>query len=445
MANVSQAVFTHTFVELHICFLCGSDISLAAINRHSEGWKAVAQQLKHPAPPRPRVRQPLVQPGFCSHTFEGEEARIVHSACWNVVTRLWGRDTFTVAELDGFLDCARNVAPFLPDIPFKESPDQLDVTIDHRLDSSDLEYRPSCTTLDSDVQYWEEIQGGLKDERLTSPSLVGISSYDLPSRLEGFIAHALRNGPEVRKSPDASTRFWAEVISMLANSPAAQFAKDEPDRPSRIAQAIRNLRLGGIDRFPHTTNFDVVRANALTILVTLIPIPVEDVEAAEAKDGKRAKLERPRRVYFEQMKSDVPFRLNFYTIRRQSTVESIKDRTVRLGMKYLRFIEFDETQAAPTDLVPTIGCLSAVRLIRDSIGVIAVHARDGPNWVGIWQQDYSLQISSDMAIKATAAEWSPGVDKGYLTVTSDVSYKNTSLLGGIWRSLNLRSAQQQRG
>ncbi|QPG98206.1 hypothetical protein C2857_007370 [Epichloe festucae Fl1] len=423
MANVNQAlsIFTHTFAQSHDCPLCGSKISLAALNHRGEGWKAVVQELKHPSPSEPRVRQPLVQPGFCSQTFDGQEVRVVHSACWKVVARLWGENTFTVAELDGFLDCARDVAPFLPDIPFKESPEQLDITIDHRLDPSDLEHGPSDSTRDGDVLWWEQVQAGVKQEHLTPPSLVGISNHQLPARLRGFVAYTLRNASEVRRSPDPDSRFWVEVISMLANSPAAQFAKDEPDRPSRIAQAMRNLRLGGICRFPHTTNFDVVRANALTILVTLIPIPLEDLVATDSKDGKRAKLERPRDIPLASITSETPFRLNFYTIRRQCLVESIRDRSIMVGMKYLRFIEFDKTPAAETDLVPSITSLSGIRLIRDGIGVIAVHAKEGPDWLGIWQQDGSTHLTTVMAVKAATAEWTPGVITGNLTVTADVS------------------------
>lgn len=419
--NINSPDFTHTLATFHHCYLCGSEITLSATSRRGEGWKAVSQELKHPSPSQPRVPQPLVKPGFCSHTFQGEEARVVHAACWGVVVRLWGKNTFTVAELDGFLDCARNVAPFLPEIPFKESPDQLDITIDHRLDASDLDYRPSNFPNET-LQYWESLQSGIAYEGLISPSLLGISKYDIPERLDGFIAHALRNATEVRKSPDASIRFWAEVIGMLANSPAVQFSSDEPDRPSRIAQAIRNIRFGGADRFPHTANFDTVRANALTILVTLIPIPVEDVAAADTRDGKRAKLERPRSIPLASIKPYIPFRLNFYTIRRSYFVENINDRGYTIGMKYLRTIEFDESRGSSTDLVPTIGNLCGVRVIRDSIGVLAVHAKDGENWVGIWQQDPSIQLRAEMAIKPTAAEWPVGFAQGSLVVVADVSF-----------------------
>lgn len=335
------------------------------------------------------------------------------------MAKLWGKNTFTIAELDGFLDCARDVSPFLPEIPFKESPEQLDITIDHRLDASDLDYRPSTSPNDT-LSYWQSLQSTLKDEGLISPSLLNITNHDIPPRLEAFIAHALRNATEVRKSPDLNTRYWAEVIGMLANSPAPQFSKDEPDRPSRIAQAIRNLHLGGPSRFPHTANFDTVRANALAILVALIPIPVEDLASADAKDGKRAKLERPRSIPLSSMKPLVPFRLNFYTIRREYFVQNMNDRGYTLGMKYLRTIEFDEARGSSTDLVPTINSLCGVRLIRDKIGVLAVHAKDGPDWVGIWQQDPSIQLSPEMAIKPTTSEWPTGFTQGLLVVVADV-------------------------
>jgi hypothetical protein len=339
------------------------------------------------------------------------------------VAKLWGKTSFTIAELDGFLDCARNVAPFLPEIPFKESPEQLDITIDHRLDASDLDYEPPPSP-DDTLPYWTELQSGIKDEGLIPPALLGINNHEIPPRLEAFIAHALGNATEVRKSPDSNVRFWAEVVGMLANSPAAQFSRTEPDRPSRIAQAIRNLHLGRANRFPHTSNFDTVRSNALTILVTLIPIPVEDVAAAagDAKNGKRAKLERPRSVPLATIHPQTPFRLNFYTVRRKFFVDNGNDRGFTLGMKYLRTIEFDETRSSASDLMPTINSFSGVRLIRDTIGVLAVHAKDGPNWVGIWQQDPSKHLSPEMALKATTSEWAVGLKQGSLVVVADVSF-----------------------
>jgi hypothetical protein len=91
-------------------------------------------------------------------------------------------------------------------------------------------------------------------------------------------------------------------------------------------------------------------------------------------------------------------------------------------MKYLRTIEFDETQSSTEDLAPTINDFCGVRLIRDKIGVLAVHAKDGPNWVGIWQQDAAIQLSPEMALKLTTSEWAAGQAQGSLVVVADVSF-----------------------
>lgn len=460
MAGINIADFTHTFATFHHCSLCGSEISLAATSRRGEGWKAVAQELKHPAPSVPRVAQPLVAPGFCSHTFDGEAARVVHSACWKVVAKLWGKSTYTIAEIDGFLDCARNLAPFLPEIPFRESPEQLDVTIDHRLDAKDLDYRPADPK-EPALKYWIELQDGIEEEGIDPPSLLRIRNFDLPEDLDRFVANALRKASEVQKSSDRATRFWAKVVGMLANSPATQFSASSHDRVALVAQAMKNLRIGGVSLFPHAANFDIVRANALKILVTLIPIPVEDLQEAEPKDGMRAKLERPRSIPLADIRPTTPFRLNFHTIRRQYFVDNMNDRGFKLGMKYLRNIEFDEQQGSPNDMLPTIHSLSGVRLIRDRLGVLAVHAKDGPNWVGIWQQDPSLTLHPQMAVKPTTAEWPEGFKQGALVVIADVSglmmcsccsdfvrcrADCDSRLPRIWRySTNTRSISSKRG
>ncbi|KAG5978878.1 hypothetical protein E4U55_005818 [Claviceps digitariae] len=436
------------------CLLCGSSISLAAINTRSEGWKAVAQQLSHasspssPSTPR-HTRQPLVPPSFIYPApSPSQEARVVHSACWSIAAKIWGTKAFTTAELDGFLDCARNVGPFLPDIPFKESPEQLDVTIDHCLDARDLDdgvrretsSTPTTATTPTQRQNdrdtvldWEAMQRSLKQEQLTPPSLIDMQRHQLPPDLESFVGHTLRDASAMRSSPDPDLRFWAQVLAMLANSPAPVFAKHAPHRAFHLAQALRNLHLGGLSRFPHTTNFDIVRANALTILLTLLPIPLEELEPVpEAKRGtKRAGLERPRAVSLDTIPSSSlsssssitpPFRLNFYTLRRQRVANTIQDRNLVPGMKYLRCIDFNVSRPAEqTDLVPSITALSGIRLIRDHLGVMAVHARDGIDWLRVWQQDDSTPLTADMALQFTSAEWDSGAHNGTLTITADVS------------------------
>ncbi|KND88840.1 hypothetical protein TOPH_06366 [Tolypocladium ophioglossoides CBS 100239] len=409
--------FTHAFAASHHCHLCGSDISLAYASRTGESWKAYVQELRHASPSMPRTAQALVPPRLCAHRLDsrdGEEARLVHAACWAVVTRLWDRDAFTAAELDGFLDCARDAGPFLPEIRFREAPDRLDVTIDHRLGVGDIEYRPAAACSDEERQ-WESLCAGLEDEGFTPPALLGLRRHELPEHVDGFVAYARQQhgAGKALAGAGAGVRSWVSVVSLLTPCLA--------DGGS-VAQALRNLYHGGAARFPHTANHDVVRANALTILLRLLTIPVEDVFAADgARAGRRAKLESPRAVPLAGITPDAPFRLGFLTLRREHYGDYFNEGRPCVGMRYLRCVDFEhhKGRAARGDVVPAIGALCGLRLFRDRIGTLAVHAKDGPDWHSVWQQDAMVQLSGAAAARPTAAEWPAGATQGHLLVISD--------------------------
>ena len=425
--------FTHTFATFHHCVVCGSEISLTYATRPTESWKAYAQPLQHPSPSAPRVPQALVPPGLCSHTFEGEEARLVHAACWDVVARLWGKKEFTLAELDGFLDCARDASPFLPEIRFREAPDRFDVTVDHTLDAEDLEHRTSSAETDAQRRF-EELCAGLKDEGIKSPVLLaGLRRYPLPERFHAFVSSTLQSPSEATNNENPALRFWAKVIGLLTSvsaGPDSPFAQaDSPSRVDRVAQALRNIRRGGPSRFPHTANHDVVRANASSILLTLLLIPVEDIFEADPLDGKRPKLQRPRPEPLASLRPGWPFRLSFLTVRREYYVDNMNfGRRFRVGMKYLRTIDFrfhDEPpqpeQSLAGYVVPSVRNLCGMQLVRDSICVFAVHAKDGNDWYTVWQQDPTIKITPHMAAVPTSAQWPAGMEKGDLLLVSDVS------------------------
>ncbi|UNI15590.1 hypothetical protein JDV02_002112 [Purpureocillium takamizusanense] len=435
--------FSHTLATLQHCVVCGSEISLTYAARPTESWKAHAQPLEHASPPSvPRVPQALVPPGLCSHTFEGQEARLVHAACWHVVARLWGKTEFTAAELDGFLDCARDASPFLPEIRFREAPDRFDVTVDHTLDADDLEGRTSRAETDAQRRF-EELCAGLKDEGIKSPVLLGLRRHPLPERLHAFVSRTLASPTDAANKETPALRFWAKVIGLLTSAsagPDAPFSQaDSPSRAARVAQALRNIRHGGPSRFPHTANHDVVRANASSILLALQLIPVEDIFEADHAllDGQRPKLQRPRPEPLSSLRPGWPFRLSFLTLRREYYVDNMDfGRRFRVGMKYLRTIDFrfhDDTQqhqhqqrpeqhtlaGGGSYVVPAVRSLCGMQLVRDGIGVFAVHAKDGNDWYTVWQQDPTIKITPHMAALPTSAQWPEGMQKGDLLLVSD--------------------------
>ncbi|KAJ6443457.1 ATP-dependent RNA helicase dbp3 [Purpureocillium lavendulum] len=438
-----MAEFANTFATFHHCVVCGSEISLSYAARASESWKACAQPLQHASPSVPRVAQPLVAPGLCPPTFAAEqEAGLVHASCWHVVARLWGKTEFTAAELDGFLDCARDASPFLPEIRFREAPDRLDVTIDHSLEAQDLEHRTSRAETDAQRRF-EALCAGLKDEGIKSPVLLGLGRHALPERLDAFVSHALQDPGEAGSGTGGpARRFWAKVVGLLTSTstgPDSPFSRpDSPSRAARVAQALRNIQRGGPSRFPHAANNDVVRANASTILLSLQLIPVEDICEAEplglAANGKPSRLQRPRAVPLSALRPGSPFRLSFLTVRREYFVDNMKfGRRFRVGMKYLRTIDFafhdddDMDQALPdlhvaapaTHLVPAVRTLCGMQLVRDGIGVFAVHAKDGDDWYTVWQQDPTATITPDMVALPTSAQWPGKMQDGELLLVSD--------------------------
>ncbi|KAG6055233.1 hypothetical protein E4U17_003112 [Claviceps sp. LM77 group G4] len=509
--------------EIPDCPLCGSNISRVVLDNPCERWKSSVQYLDY-APPsrRPSTdrhddggRMPLVASGTMDKLPPpSHEARVVHAACWAIMTKVWGTSAFTKAELEGFVACARCLAPFLPGILFQESPGELDEDIDYAFADEDLD-ADELYKGDLDADYlddeeeeendeekegeemedeemeeeeyydemdydeydeyedyedyedydemdydnegneigakeqntnemaelarkkeaqarkllsWDETQQNMKQELLRPPSLIGLFDRALPppAELESFVARTLNHVAEVRHNPDPDLRFWAGVIVMLTNSPASQFAKSAPSRASSITRALRNLHLGSLQRFPHTANFDVVRSNALSILTTLLPIPVGDMDedsTYELVSTMRSQLTRRRAISLRDISysSDRPFRLAFYTIRRPRAEKAIQRRGVSVGRHYLRFIDFNVSRTVRGfEIAPRVNYFCGLRFIRDEVGVVGLDVLDGNDWVHAWEQDCSERLDGEEGgMKRSVAEWDPRAENGHLTIVAD--------------------------
>ncbi|KAG5989536.1 hypothetical protein E4U52_005481 [Claviceps spartinae] len=510
--------------EIPDCPLCGSNISRVVLDNPRERWKSSVQYLDYaPLSRRPSTdrhddggRMPLVASGSMDKLPPpSHEARVVHAACWAIMTKVWGTKTFTKAELEGFVACARCLAPFLPRILFQDSPGELDEDIDYafgddELDADELyqgeldadylddeeeeeggvedgeekegeemedeemegkyydemdyeeyeDYEDYDEMEGNELDYddegneicpedsntnemadlarkkesqtrkllsWDETQQNMKQELLRPPSLIGLFDHALPppSELESFVARTLNHVAEVRHNPDPDLRFWAGVIVMLANSPASQFAKSSPSRASSITRALRNLHLGSLQRFPHIANFDVVRSNALSILTTLLPIPVGDMDddsTYELVRTMRSQLKRRRAISLRDISysSDRPFRLTFFTIRRPRAEKAIQRRGVPVGRQYLRFIDFDVSRAVRDfEIAPRVNYFCGLRLVRDEVGVVGVDVLDGNDWMPVWEQDCSEELDGEGGVKRSVAEWDPRAENGHLTIVAD--------------------------
>ncbi|KAG6138037.1 hypothetical protein E4U12_008489 [Claviceps purpurea] len=522
--------------EMPDCPLCGSNISRVVLDNPRERWKSSVQYLDFaPLSRRPSSdrhddggRMPLVASGSMDKLPPpSHEARVVHAACWAIMTKVWGTNTFTKAELESFVACTRCLAPFLPGILFQESPGELDEDIDYafgddeldadelyqgeldadylddeeeeeeeeekeendedkedeemedeemedeyydEMDYEEYEYDEDYDDMEgNEMDYddqgneiiypedsntnemadlarkkesqtrkllsWDATQQNMQQELLRPPSLIGLFDRALPppSELESFVARTLNHVAEVRHNPDPDLRFWAGVIVMLANSPASQFAKSAaPNRISSITRALRNLHLGSLQRFPHTANFDVVRSNALSILTTLLPIPVGDMDDDDDDDDStyqlvrtmRSQLKRRRAISLRDISysSDQPLRLTFFTIRRPRAEKAILRRGVPVGRQYLRFINFDVSRAVRgSEIAPRVNCFCGLRLVRDEVGVVAVDVLDGNDWMHVWeQQDCEGGLDDgEGGMKRSVAEWDVRAENGHLTIVAD--------------------------
>lgn len=165
----------------------------------------------------------------------------------------------------------------------------------------------------------------------------------------------------------------------------------------------------------------MVESNAVTLLVKLLSIPIEEVLAADLKNGKRPKLEKSKSVLLPAVQGPSTINLQFFTLRRRHYVDSGNDRGLRIGMKYLRSIDIAPEEA--TGATPIhFDTLCGVRMVRGRLGAIAVQIKNGSSWTQGWQQDPNLELQDgQMAISTTQVEWAQGFQPGSFVVISDVS------------------------
>lgn len=228
--------------SLH-CHLYGKsiDLNFANAQNREESWRAHAQELSL-LPQHTNCQGPLVKPVLCPLTIQAE-SRFVHSSCFEIVTRLWGKNTFTAAELDAFLDCAEAIGPFLPEIQFKESPDRLDEGIDEPISTwTHTPVAQGTHTFDANLLETLDTEG------LIAPCLANLGKHQIPPHLEQHISSGLYAKFRTIHT-DPAVQFWMNVAQKLHTyRPFSQYPADQLG--PKLAQALRNLRHGGRARFP---------------------------------------------------------------------------------------------------------------------------------------------------------------------------------------------------
>jgi hypothetical protein len=323
------------------CRICGHSIKFQYAAEDSKGsgaWRGYAQDLQlasqQPAP------QPLVPAELCFSTFHGE-TRTMHAACWKIIECIW-KSEFTMTELDGFLDVSSDLAPFLPEMPYEVSPVEIDAGL--------VLERPGRSTRQSSITIppSKNLFTTLETEGLEKPMLHEVRNQALPPDLDRYVRRWLSDseaeGPETLQTPTLG--YWSSVTRMLANHPQLSNvprAKVVDD----ITQILKNLHDGGLGCFPHLANYDTVYANAMTILLTLLRLPLEDIQGEPDLNGKRARLQMSRSIELPPaLDTPAKLKLHLSTLRRQSYAEGSRDRSnLRVGMKYLRDIWFGPPDA----------------------------------------------------------------------------------------------------
>lgn len=298
------------------CRLCGHTINTqhAASDPQGPGaWRGYAQDLQLASqPPVPGEPQLLLPAEICSMTFH-RESRTMHAACWRIVERLWGKSVLTIAELDGFLDVSSDLAPFLPEAPYTVSPIESDANF--------TSTRPQPTPLQNitSIPASQNLFTSLEAEELQRPLLPDVGNQGLPLDLGRHVGQWLttsKREKDVESQQSPTLSYWSSVTRMLQDHP--QFSTLPSTKAAEdITQTLKNLHDRGLDCFPHLANYDTVHANAITILLTLLRIPVEDISRADDQNARRAKLQTSRSVNLPRsLETPAKVRLQLSTLRR---------------------------------------------------------------------------------------------------------------------------------
>lgn len=404
------------------CRICGSSIKLqyAAEDRNGPGaWRGYAQELKLAS--QRRGPQPLVPAELCYSSFQGE-TRTMHAACWKVAESMW-KNEFTMDELNGFLDISADLASFLPEIVHQVSPIEIDAALTSGI--SEVVTHESNTAISAS----DELLNTMEIEGLEKPMLPDMKNHSLPSELDRHISRWMSTieSEDVETLQNPTLQYWSSVTRMLETHP--QFS-DIPrsQAAEKIAQILPNLHAGGLDSFPHLANYDIVYANAMSILLTLHRLPLENIPNAPDLNGNRARLTQPRSIKIPPaLDTPAKFRLKFSTLRRFGATEANDDRkNLRVGDKYLRDIWFGppdtEIQTDADDVLLEIPSFAGLRFIRDHVGVFEVLVKQGDMWRSCWQQDPSFKWHESMSgVQSTVVEWEAGVGQPYFSIIANVS------------------------
>ncbi|KAJ6077704.1 poly(ADP-ribose) glycohydrolase isoform [Penicillium canescens] len=244
------------------------------------------------------------------------ETRTMHAACWKIVERIW-KSEFTMAELDGFLDVSSDLAPFLPEMPYKVSPIEIDAGLTSEI-SGQTSHQNSIT-----ISASEGFLTTLETEGLKKPMLPDMRHYALPSDLDRHVRRWLSDSEaeDVESLQNPTLGYWSSVARMLENHP--QFSNVPPAEVAEdITQTLKHLYDGGLGCFPHLANYDSVHANAMTIVLTLLRLPLEDIQGGADLKGKRARLQLSRSIKLPPaLDSPAKLKLQLSTLRRQIYVE----------------------------------------------------------------------------------------------------------------------------
>lgn len=408
------------------CYICGTTIDrkYAEDPAGEESWRAYAQELTLKDPQA--GAGPLVDPELCPLVIRGEPRR-VHQACSAVVSDVVGGGAFTAAQLDGFIDCARDIDPFLPQIPTGASPDRLDT--DLASPGLDLERRESMDPVQA-TWYDDQI---LQSEGIRAPVLTSIAKHDVPLRLEDLVSEALDPDFHASKYPDAGIQNFLAAARTLQSLPPL---RDQPpdERPISIAQALWNFKKGGVARFPHTANFDVVRSNVLTILTKLLPMDLEDVSSAHYMDGIRPKLEEYRSISAGCSASPA-LTLRLFTLRRNfyARDETDDEDGRRLGSQYLRDVGF-ATGDPEVDLEATLELAvdspHGLEFVRDGLGVVRVNVKDSAGWRTAFAREGITGWDDKERFPRAKVEWMTGSEEQF-HIISDVSTPVLPVAGSL--------------
>ncbi|KAI9824849.1 MAG: hypothetical protein M1819_000801 [Sarea resinae] len=385
-----------------LCYLCRSHIDSKAGNYRETKWKAFNQELFLQQTDG-SAQWHLPPPDQMIMSVGG--SRVVHSACWVVVTKVFDPFDLDATWLARFTETLADLHPFLTPIAFEAAPDRLESSLDK---------------VEEEASRDEPRKGLGVFEKFHVPRDVIQLIYACLDRYDDVC-----NLRQVALE-EPSTGVWLS-LGLKFRRCDPRFAEGTPrEIASRIQSALKNLR----DRpslFPHASNYCTVWNNAI-ILRSKMEDPLAGQRTSEELSNRYFIYANPRLNILQMNALKIDAKL--------APASTLQLRFSHVGARrYICGLGINGNFSGyrgDSSLSIGLASLSGIRTVADEEGFGAIQVKDGLSWRDVWYGtvpedqkiegidlllDRRLKLESHLAF--SELEWPPDTP-GDLVLAFDV-------------------------